>query len=136
MMHTTDNNITMSFKTEEVSNRLKENKNKHETEYKEAKKEYVKTVQKKLEEALKKVSKAIDAAKAGKVKLNNLGTHEVHNLPEPHSYSKEYARVISMLEATCDETIELTSNEFDRFMNDNWDWSNDFAATSSMYLSN
>jgi hypothetical protein len=43
-------------------------------------------------------------------------------LPEPQDHTVDYDRVIRMLEMSINQEIELTAQEFDQFVMDNWSW--------------
>jgi len=38
-----------------------------------------------------------------------------------------------MLEASLDEELELSANEFQQYMQDNWSWKRSFAMSSAKY---
>jgi len=49
------------------------------------------------------------------------------------SYEADYKKAIKMAEMSVDEVIELSDDEFSKFVMDNWAWSTDFATTLSAY---
>lgn len=55
-------------------------------------------------------------------------------LPEPVDRTRDYDRVIRMLEMTVNIEVELQSHEFDQYVLDNWDWSHLVSMTNSSYL--
>jgi len=55
------------------------------------------------------------------------------NLPTPVDQTREYDRVIKMLEMSIDPTIELTQSEFSQYVMDDWSWKHQFTATNSAY---
>jgi hypothetical protein len=54
-------------------------------------------------------------------------------LPEPEDHTADYGREIRMLELETEDTVVLSTREFDQLVMDRWGWSEDFAATSSVY---
>lgn len=112
--------LVISCRTSDVLEKLKENRTKHEQDYKEACEGYLV----KAEELLKKKLKII---KNGKVEDVNV------RLTIPQNHLEEYNTVIVMLEMHCNETIDLTSNEVRQFVQNKWSWSDSFAVTTSMY---
>lgn len=54
-------------------------------------------------------------------------------LDEPCDQTKEYDRVIRMLELSQDDIIELTQPEFSQYVMDDWRWKDQFIATSRSY---
>jgi adenylate kinase family enzyme len=55
------------------------------------------------------------------------------NLPTPVDQTREYNRIIKMLEMSVDTEIELTQSEFTMYVMDDWSWKKQFSATNSMY---
>jgi hypothetical protein len=51
----------------------------------------------------------------------------------PRSYIESYDRAIEMVGLSVAEYIELSANDFDRLINDNWEWRGDWDATNSHY---
>jgi hypothetical protein len=54
-------------------------------------------------------------------------------LPMPEDHSRDYERVIEMLEWSQDETLELDESEFSTYVLDQWGWQEGFAQTYAMY---
>lgn len=44
------------------------------------------------------------------------------SMPEPQDHTDDYDRVISMLEMSLDEIVEIHANEFDMYVRDRWGW--------------
>lgn len=129
---------------------LKSNREKHVKEYKEALEGY-KTL------ALEKLQKGYEDAKVkleknlirGRESLQEFNPDNPENtsdyltlvdaiqitLKVPQNYSDEYDAAIDMANWDVRETLELSHAEFTCFVRDEWDWSRDFFATSSMYKS-
>lgn len=55
------------------------------------------------------------------------------SLPEPKSYESSYNLAIKMLEMSLDKEIELSYDEFQQYVEDEWGWKNSFTATASLY---
>lgn len=109
------------FLVSELSKKLKENRTKHIKEYKEALEGYKTKVEKKLEKMLS------DHRKGKDVDL-------YIKLEKPRSYEKDYDRIIEVLEWTTAETVKLTLSEFDKYVRDNWSWTESFKLSNSNYL--
>jgi hypothetical protein len=56
------------------------------------------------------------------------------SLPEPIDRTKDYDRVIAMLEMSVSDEIELEEDDFDRYVLDNWDWKDLAISTNSQYI--
>ncbi len=54
-------------------------------------------------------------------------------LPEPRDHTRDYDRVILMLELAETERITLSEQEFSCFVLDEWGWRSDFLSTSAPY---
>lgn len=54
-------------------------------------------------------------------------------IPEPQDHTKDYDRVITMLEMSVDDEIELDWHSFDQYVMDNWAWKEQAFATNAMY---
>ncbi len=51
----------------------------------------------------------------------------------PKSHVKEYELVLAMLEHHVGDTIELDQQDFDRYVQDNWEWKEQWSASNSRY---
>lgn len=59
---------------------------------------------------------------------------EVAKLDKPPvSHLRDYDRLIKMIELTDEEHIELTEQEFDQYVNDEWSWKQNFMLSNSKY---
>ncbi len=54
-------------------------------------------------------------------------------LAPPRSYVSEYDTIIEMLRMHTPETIELSADEVRMFVQDNWDWTEEFLKNASTY---
>lgn len=55
------------------------------------------------------------------------------HLIAPRNYSKEYDAAIDMAKWDVRETLELSSAEFQCFVRDVWEWSDDFVTSNARY---
>jgi len=100
---------------------LTENRTKHEAEYKDAYEGYLKACVKSLESHLKRFK----AGECEKVKWKEV---------PPVNQTKDYDRVIYMLNLSVDEVIELTSDEFQNYVQDDWHWKEHWGLSNSKYM--
>ena len=70
------------------------------------------------------------AAKRG----NDIDPGFLHLLPIPRDYTLEYDRAIDQYEWEVKDTVELSREEFNRYVRDEWQWNDQFIATSEIYL--
>lgn len=97
-----------------------ENKNKHNEVFNLAVSGYWQKAENILSDKLEKVK--------NKERIeNSLG------LSYPVSYENDYNRVIRMLELTNEKEIDLSSNEFDQYVRNEWSWKNVFISNSLSY---
>lgn len=99
---------------------VKKNRAKHEKTYQDGVSVYRKELAEKLEEMLAD-------AKAGKDVA-----HAV-NLCKPSDHLEAYDQIISMLELSLDEEIELDAVEFSRYVMDKWEWMSEFHRSTGSY---
>ncbi len=72
--------------------------------------------------------KNIERAKARK------GFEAYIHLVQPIDQTKEYDRTLGMLEAATTGVIELTEQDFARYVQDEWDWKANFTTSTQSYL--
>jgi len=108
-------------KKTEVLEILKKNRALHEEIFIEAQKVYREEVIRQLDEALKN-------AREGR------GFPGYLEIKTPENHTKDYDRVIRMLELSVEDTIELAENEVQIYVMDQWTWSHQWAASNSRYL--
>jgi coenzyme F420-reducing hydrogenase alpha subunit len=105
----------------ELLNKVKTNREKHILEHKDAVEAYKIVLVDKLEYLLK------EAKEAGDVPSHSTG------LAYPKSHEKDYNQVVTMLEMSVEDVIELDQNQFSQYVMDEWSWKSGFVATSAMY---
>lgn len=57
----------------------------------------------------------------------------VIGLPRPEDHTKDYNRVIRMIEMSQDDEFELTAYDFSQYVMDEWGWQAAFLTSSSEY---
>ena len=112
---------TVTIERKKLLGILRENRNTHEDEYKDAYAGYLTTCVERLETLLSEF-------KAGDREMVNWGERP------PHSQVKDYDRVIRMLELSVDDIIELTSEEFANYVQDEWHWKQSWELGNSNYI--
>lgn len=99
---------------------LRENQAKHAIEYKEAYEGYKVAFVKEAEKIL------VNA------KENNFDKTTI-NCPAPQDHSKDYNRVIRMMEMCTAEEIIVSESQFSQYVLDEWNWQANFKALSTAY---
>lgn len=126
-MRNPENNVmkTVKLYRDELLNIVRENKEKHITEYNESVEDYKKAVVIMSNNNLK-LAKSGDLDKIAKIE----------RIPTaPVSYENSYTRAIRMLELSIDEVIELEENIFNQLVLDEWSWKSSFNVSGSLYKS-
>lgn len=77
------------------------------------------------------------------IAADNFGLAETQDLDEfkkfksfpssPTSYEQEYQRALKMLELSVDDVTELTYDEFNQLVLDEWSWKRNFTALNASY---
>jgi hypothetical protein len=106
---------------EELIERLKENRRNHRKLFLKAQKRYRKTVIAELDKRLKA------ARENGVIDLGFF-------LPEPKDFTQEYTNAIQALEWSLDDEVTLDEREFNRLVLNQWEWAQQFAASTAAYL--
>jgi hypothetical protein len=55
------------------------------------------------------------------------------SMPAPKSHEQYYTRAIAMLEMAENEDIQLSPTDFQHFVQDEWDWKDQFMTVSNSY---
>jgi hypothetical protein len=106
--------------------KLKENRDKHKKEYLSARKKW----RKKATKALKKAYE-----KAEESKGEQIDEYPLSGLPKPTHYLKSYDVMIARLTAEVEPTVELSDRDFQAYWMDEWTWTQQFVAATSLYNS-
>ena len=129
---------------------LQTNRQKHINDYKEALAGYREQAATKFQEAYEQAKVKLEKnLKSGMARIeefdpaNPKGMSDYLVLVEqigiemrvPKDYSKEYDAAIDMAKWDVRETLELSHAEFQCFVRDEWDWTNEFAQVSMLYKS-
>lgn len=91
---------------------------------------YEQAVVKYREQAIVELTKQLVRAKEGKKFSLNFP-----QLTKPVSFVKEYDNTIGLLEMSLASVVEITTDEYKRFIKDEWNWKNMFNTSNSKYLS-
>lgn len=114
---------TYTVKIGDLLTALKENRQEHMQIVEEAQAAFRKATIEKLEEML-------DQARAGKRVNMHLG------LMVPSSHLDTFDNAIGLLEMTKDageEVIEITADEYERFVRNRWEWTREFVESNAPY---
>lgn len=77
---------------------------------------------------IKELEMSLALAKEGK------SFRRVIELEEPRDHTKDYDRIIKMLELSLSKEIEITEDQFQMYVMDEWGWKDQFISTASSYL--
>jgi hypothetical protein len=110
----------VKVKREDLLTKVRANREAHRELFLKAQEGYRKLV-------IEELNKMLADARAG------LPIKRSVSLTEPSDHTKDYDRVVAMLEMSVDETITLEAHDFDQYVMDNWDWSRFALSTNTAY---
>lgn len=110
----------VKVKKDDLLARVRDNRDKHRAIFEDAVKGFRTKAVELLEQRLE------DARKGRRINIHI-------NLPTPIDQTREYDRIIKMLEMSVDQEIELTQTEFTNYVMDDWSWKKMFSSTNAMY---
>lgn len=114
----------MTFTVEKVLATMEKNAETH-------KKDYENLVKKNHEHVMAETRKALADLEEGR--MPSFAGLNKAIAAKPTDHSDDYRRFISMLKSTTQGSIDLSEYEFDRYMNDNWDWKREVVSNMTMY---
>ena len=78
--------------------------------------------------------KAIDQLEAHIERVKRGDVYQLYvSLAEPMDHTRDYNRLLKMLDMTVDEDIEITEAQFAQYILDDWEWKRQFISTNSAY---
>lgn len=80
------------------------------------------------ERMIEELERNLDDIKNGRVLHVRIG------LPVPEDHTDDYDRVLRMLDLSVDEQIELTEADVAMYVQDDWAWKRNWAASTTSYL--
>lgn len=120
MLHD-EETIEVEVDREQLLKAMRQNRSKHNEEYREARKGFETRYIAKVEEMLRD-------ARSGK-------DFEQHvNLPEPEDHTEDYDQAIRMFEMSVHPTVTLTEKQFSQYVMDTWGWQRSFKAVTAGYI--
>lgn len=146
-IHDSKNRIIKVKRTDLIKT-LKQNKKKHQKDYQEAvagyKAEAIAKLRKAHEDAKVELEKNVKRGLASIEEFNPADTSRYHDtltlvrsitveLKVPRDYSEHYDAAIARSEWDVRPTLELSDAEFQCFVRDIWDWSDEFKNTTMLY---
>ncbi len=111
----------MKFPVKKLSKIISKNRDAHRKLFLKAQEGY-------KQDFLKELENMLEEARQGKRYRRNV------LLVEPMDMTKEYDRILKMLELTTEEKIDLSQQEFSNYVMDDWGWKAQVTATNSQYI--
>lgn len=112
----------VNVKKEELLTILKDNLKKHKKDYKDLMCAYTNEV---THECNMIMAQAMD--------FHDINLDPIRTIIKPMSHETSYDRSIKMAEMEVSDIIELTDQEFNQVVMDEWDWSRQFNISKSLY---
>lgn len=109
-----------TFDKATILERLRENRSKHRAIFEEALEGYRTT-------CLETLNKHVEDIRNGKVIPASIV------LPRPEDHTRDYDRVIELLELSDGDKVTLTEDEFAQYIQDDWSWKRQFLMSNSFY---
>jgi len=66
------------------------------------------------------------------LKMNRRHVVRFSEIP-PEDHTDDYRRVLAMLDMSVDDVIELTNQEFQQYVQDDWNWKSQWIGSNSKY---
>ncbi len=115
--------------TDKLLDTLRENRDKHAAKFAESMEGYRSTCVKALTEVLANAQAIADSG------IGNVNLQPVRRLDKPSSYLTTYDEAILFFSYCNDTEVELTVEEFTKYVLDKWTWSRGFADSHTTYTS-
>lgn len=112
---------TVTVNREELLRIVKSNRERHRDIFLKAQEEFRKR-------AIEELEKRLSDARDGKHFDQHLG------MVEPVDRTQDYDRIISMLEMSVDDQIDLTQDEYAAYVMDDWSWKRQWITSNSAYV--
>jgi len=113
---------SVRVKKNELEMKVWENKQRHDKLLKETTRRYWAACKAELEKAMERVEKMDKSWSVGLL-----------SLPKPEDHSMDYEDAMAMLKMSCDETIELSAEDFSKLVLNQWEWRRGFLHVCSSY---
>lgn len=105
---------------DEILNRIKENRTEHVEIVEEARQNYKQQMVEKLQEKINDVEAGKDVS------------HHI-DLPKVVDHTEDYDRAIEMIEMSVEDTLIMSTEDYARYVNDDWDWKHQFRMSNAGY---
>lgn len=112
---------TVKVKRDELLAVIKKNRDKHRAVFNKAQAAYRKRM-------IEELDSMLADAKAGR------HIRRAVRMPEPEDHTRDYDRIILMLEMSIDDVFELNEYEFSQYVMDQWEWAATFASNTLSYV--
>lgn len=110
----------VTVKRVDLLKKVKENRDNHRSVFNDAQEVY-------RELMIKELDTMLSDAKAGRK------IRRAVSMPEPEDHTRDYDRIIMMLEMSVDDEIELMAQDFARYVMDQWEWNASFQVSTMAY---
>lgn len=126
---------TVIVERKRLQDTLRTNRETHKTEFKES----MEGFESARLDLIYKVKEQAGLASERNNKANRQKVHEAYNefsrLEKPQDHSDDYTQAIALMEWETREQVELSVEDFERFVRDNWSWQRGFKASLRAYTS-
>jgi len=113
----------VKVRTEELRQKVVENKKKHKELVEKSTQGYLKAIEKELKYLLKEV-----------LKEKEVNFRELYRLQPPINKIEEYDTALLMLDMSTEDEVELTQDDFMKLVQDKWSWTDQVFSNNTRYL--
>lgn len=113
----------VKVKKEDLIIKLSENREKHKELVEKAKAGYIKTVEREL-------AKLMEEVKQNKI----INLRDLYRFDQPVDKTEEYDTALEMLMMSVEDEIMITHREFQHFVQDKWDWTDQMLTSNTRYI--
>ena len=112
---------TVTVTKDDFLTRVRENRDNHRAVFEEALEGY------RQRRMLELVHRVRDLKRGGVI-------NQYIGLPEPEDHTDDYDRILTMVEMSINDTVELSENEFAMYVMDQWQWKQSFTNSTDRYV--
>jgi hypothetical protein len=120
----------VKVRRDELLSVLRQNRERHITEYESACVGYREVALRRIEEGFQEARDVVNRLKEGQTVAVSFRI----SLSVPVSYEKAYDQIIRMMEMSVDTEIVLTAGQFACFVMDDWEWKEEWASSNAQYI--
>jgi hypothetical protein len=124
---------TVEVEKKRLADALSKNLETHKSEYVEARAGYEKARIQAYRELAEAAALAAEEDSGKTRKKAEKAWNKLRNLDVPQDHAESYEQAIALMEWETRDVVELSINDFECYVRDNWDWQHSFKASVANY---